>query len=165
MYTKFAVGFIISGKSQFKTRQEAFFCHGNASQEQLRISRPYSTSKDGSHQILLLATLQCEKKGGRPTIPARVHWEADAMCGTITAFSHSFKPGLVSGSSSKTSRPHLKSGFCCRCSTKATSSMTGPRDALISKASFFIKFSLSLFMRWVVFLSRLQCRLTTCTSG
>ena len=57
---------------------------------------------------------------------------------------------------------HLKSGFAFRWFTSATSSMTGPREALIRMASDFIMFSRSSFMRCVVFSSRLQCRLTTC---
>ena len=41
------------------------------------------------------------------TMPARVQKDADAMCGTATTLSQSSSPGLVSGSSSNTSRPAL----------------------------------------------------------
>lgn len=43
-------------------------------------------------------------------MPARVQKEAEAMCGTMTAFSQSVSPGFVSGSSSNTSSPHLNAG-------------------------------------------------------
>lgn len=56
----------------------------------------------------------------RDAIAALVQKDADAMCGTITAFGMSFKPGFMSGSSSKTSRPARNSGFLRRCSTRAT---------------------------------------------
>ena len=48
------------------------------------------------------------------TMPERVHSEADAMWGTMTAFSHSASPGFMAGSSSNTSRPTLpprRTGF------------------------------------------------------
>ena len=56
---------------------------------------------------------------------------------------------------------YLKSGFAFRWFTSATSSMTGPREALIRMASFCIMFNRSSFIRCRVFSSRLQCRLTT----
>lgn len=43
-------------------------------------------------------------------MPARVHSVADAMCGTMTAFLHSARPGFMSGSSSNTSRPGAGEG-------------------------------------------------------
>lgn len=57
------------------------------------------------------------------------------MWGTITALGQSFRPGFMSGSSSNTSRPHLKVGLAFRWFTSATSSMTGPRAAFTSTAS------------------------------
>ena len=45
-------------------------------------------------------------------MPARVQREAEAMCGTMTAFSHSASPGFIFGSSSNTSRPTLHSRAC-----------------------------------------------------
>ena len=44
----------------------------------------------------------------RLTIPDRVHMEADAMWGTMTALGHWARPGFIAGSSSNTSRPHLR---------------------------------------------------------
>jgi hypothetical protein len=58
--------------------------------------------------------------------------------------------------------PALKWGLALRCATSATSSITGPRAALTSTASGFIISRRSLFRRWRVVASRLQCRLTTC---
>lgn len=48
---------------------------------------------------------------GQHTMPERVQSEADAMWGTMTAFSHSASPGFMAGSSSNTSRPTLPP--CC----------------------------------------------------
>ena len=41
-------------------------------------------------------------------MPDRVHMEAEAMCGTMTALLHCSRPGFIEGSSSNTSRPHLR---------------------------------------------------------
>ncbi len=41
-------------------------------------------------------------------MPDRVQNEADAMCGTMTALGQSARPGFIAGSSSNTSRPHLR---------------------------------------------------------
>ena len=40
-------------------------------------------------------------------MPARVHCEAEAMWGTMTALSQSARPGFILGSSSNTSSPTL----------------------------------------------------------
>ena len=48
----------------------------------------------------------------RLTMPALVQKDAEAMWGTITAFSHWSSPGFISGSSSKTSRPALQHMIC-----------------------------------------------------
>lgn len=155
------------------------------------------------------------------TMPERVHIEADAMWGTMTALGHCSRPGFIAGSSSNTSSPHLcgkcmgaecdctrvrgwgtapdpagfqvayqgslvnyeaidnptcfyscitialtcnthlNSGLAFRWRTRAASSITGPRAALTSTALGFIILSFSSLIRWRVFLSRLQCRLTT----
>ena len=53
------------------------------------------------------------------TMPARVQKEAEAMWGTMTALSHSARPGFILGSSSNTSRPTLAQagrGWDPRCS-------------------------------------------------
>ena len=41
------------------------------------------------------------------TMPARVHMDAEAMCGTMTALGQSASPAFMEGSSSNTSSPHL----------------------------------------------------------
>ena len=67
------------------------------------------------------------------------------------------------GTFSFTDTPHyLKSGLALRCFTRAISSTTGPLEALIRRASFFILLSRSVLIRCLVFSSRLQCKLTTC---
>ncbi len=43
------------------------------------------------------------------TMPLLVQREAEAMWGTITAFSQWSRPGVMLGSSSYTSSPHLQS--------------------------------------------------------
>mmetsp|Transcript_6403 Transcript_6403/g.17146 ORF Transcript_6403/g.17146 Transcript_6403/m.17146 type:complete len:345 (-) Transcript_6403:75-1109(-) len=97
----------------------------------------------------------------RVDIPERVHSVADAICGTITAFGRSFRPGFICGSSSNTSRPAKKCGLRRQCSTSAASSITGPRAQLTKIASRFMMFSRSSLMRWNVVLSRFGCRVTT----
>mmetsp|Transcript_16288 Transcript_16288/g.40527 ORF Transcript_16288/g.40527 Transcript_16288/m.40527 type:complete len:318 (+) Transcript_16288:174-1127(+) len=100
----------------------------------------------------------------RVAMPERVHSDAEAMCGTMTALGQSASPAFMAGSSSNTSSPHLKSGLARRCATSAASSITGPRAALTSTAFFFIMFRRDAFMRWCVALSRLQCSDTTSAS-
>lgn len=45
-------------------------------------------------------------------MPLRVHREAEAMWGTTTTFSQSDSPGVMFGSSSYTSSPHLRTPIC-----------------------------------------------------
>jgi hypothetical protein len=59
---------------------------------------------------------------------------------------------------------HRKFSLAWRKLVRATSSMTGPREQLMSVASFFIMFKRSSFRRWNVSSLRLQCRLTTCST-
>ncbi len=54
-------------------------------------------------------------------MPDRVQSDADAMCGTMTAFSHSASPGFMAGSSSNTSRPTLSVREGCACVSKDVS--------------------------------------------
>lgn len=52
-----------------------------------------------------------QKKGRTQlTMPERVHSEAEAMWGTMTALGQSASPGFMAGSSSNTSSPHLGAG-------------------------------------------------------
>jgi hypothetical protein len=44
------------------------------------------------------------------TMPLRVHMEADAMWGTMTALGSCASPGFMAGSSSYTSRPAVSKG-------------------------------------------------------
>lgn len=58
-------------------------------------------------QAAARAAEQCTATNAR-TMPARVQTEAEAMCGTMTALGQSASPGFMAGSSSNTSRPHLR---------------------------------------------------------
>ena len=57
---------------------------------------------------------------------------------------------------------HLKSGLALRCATRSVSLTTGPREALMSRASFFMWLKRSLLIKCLVAGTRAQCRLTTC---
>ncbi len=68
----------------------------------------------------------------------RVSGVAEAMWGTITTLSSSAKPGASSGSFSKTSSPAPQIHFSFSAFTRAFSSTTGPRLALMRTAVGFI---------------------------